>query len=142
MTMTNRRAAVRRPCGCWPLTAASREEIVRDYTQAANKGKQIKILADLNCVSPGEIRAVLAATGVPGIRAPERIRRQKAEAAAERPQPETASALSFWEHTEAILAALPDELPPEAESIVQNLLQTLFADYIGRRLEGRARHGS
>lgn len=117
------------------------EEIVRDYTQAANKGKQIKILADLNCVSPGEIRAVLAAAGVPGIRAPERIRRRKA-AVTEKPQPETASAPSFWEHTEAILAALPDELPPEAESIVQNLLQTLFADYIGRRLEGRARHGS
>lgn len=121
------------------------EEIVRDYTQAANKGKQIRILAELNCVSPGEIRAVLAAAGVPGIRAPERIRRRKAEAVAEKPQPETVSAASappFWEHTEAILAALPEELPPEAESIVQNLLQTLFADYIGRRLEGRARHGS
>jgi len=36
------------------------EEIVRDYREAANKSKQIKILADLNCCSPSEIRRVLA----------------------------------------------------------------------------------
>ncbi len=37
----------------------SAEEIVRDYQQAANKQKQIKILADLNCCTPGEIRQIL-----------------------------------------------------------------------------------
>ena len=40
------------------------EEIVRDYNAAANKNKQIKILAELNMVSPSEIRAVLAQAGV------------------------------------------------------------------------------
>ena len=49
------------------------EEIVRDYNAAANKSKQIKILAELNTVSPGEIRAVLAEAGVEGVEAPKRI---------------------------------------------------------------------
>ena len=48
------------------------EEIVRDYNVAENKSKQIKILAELNAVSPGEIRAVLAQTGVAGVEAPKR----------------------------------------------------------------------
>lgn len=42
----------------------SNEEIIRDYNQASNKSKQIRILADLNCCSPGEIRKVLAQAGV------------------------------------------------------------------------------
>ena len=49
------------------------EEIARHYVQAANTTKDIKILADLNCVSPSEIRAVLAQAGVEGVEAPKRI---------------------------------------------------------------------
>ena len=33
------------------------EEIVRHYTHAANKHKDIKVLAELNMVTPAEIRA-------------------------------------------------------------------------------------
>jgi len=53
------------------------EEIVRDYRQARNKSKQIKILADRNVVTPSEIRAVLAEAGVEGVKAPQRIRQKK-----------------------------------------------------------------
>ena len=57
------------------------EEIVRDYSAAKNKSKQIKILADLNAASPGEIRAVLAEAGVAGVKMLERIRQKRPEAA-------------------------------------------------------------
>lgn len=53
------------------------EEIVRHYTHAANKHKDIKVLAELNMVTPAEIRAVLAESGVEGIEAPKRIARRK-----------------------------------------------------------------
>lgn len=120
------------------------EEIVRDYNAAANKSKQIKVLAELNCVSPGEIRAVLAQAGVPGVKMPERIRpRKTAPASSEAGQKDTAAvpeqAAPFWQRMEDILNALPEKIPPEAEAIVQNLLQTLFADYLSQRLEGRVR---
>ena len=116
------------------------EEIVRDYTQAANKSKQIKVLAELNAVSPGEIRAVLAAAGVEGVAPPKRIRQQKPETPARAAEYAPAAGLPpFWERMETILGALPEELPPEAEAIVQNLLQTLFADYLCNRLGREAR---
>ena len=120
------------------------EEIVRDYNAAANKSKQIKVLADLNCVSPGEIRAVLAQAGVPGVKMPERIRPRKTdpaspEAGQKVPAAAPEQAAPFWPQMEDILNALPEKLPPEAEPIVQNLLQTLFADYLSQRLEGRVR---
>lgn len=120
------------------------EEIVRDYNAAANKSKQIKVLADLNCVSPGEIRAVLAQAGVPGVKMPERIRPRRAEpVSSEAGQKDTAAApeqaAPFWQRMEDILNALPEKIPPEAEAIVQNLLQTLFADYLSQRLKGRVR---
>lgn len=53
------------------------EEIVRHYTHAANKHQDIKVLAELNMVTPAEIRAVLAESGVEGIEAPKRIARRK-----------------------------------------------------------------
>ena len=120
------------------------EEIVRDYNAAANKSKQVKVLADLNCVSPGEIRAVLAKAGVPGVKMPERIRPRKpapASSNAEQKTPAAApeQAAPFWQRMEDILNALPEKMPPEAEAIVQNLLQTLFADYLSQRLKGRVR---
>lgn len=33
----------------------------------------------------------------------------------------------------------PEKMPPEAEAIVQNLLQTLFADYLSQRMKGMVR---
>ena len=36
------------------------EEIVRDYLQAQNKIKQIRILADMNKTTKAEIRRILA----------------------------------------------------------------------------------
>ena len=53
------------------------EEIVRHYTHAANKHQDIKVLAELNMVTPAEIRSVLAESGVEGIEAPKRIARRK-----------------------------------------------------------------
>lgn len=53
------------------------EEIVREYNAAASKSKQIKILADLNCVTSGEIKAILAQAGVDGVKMPERTRQRK-----------------------------------------------------------------
>lgn len=120
------------------------EEIVRDYNAAANKSKQIKVLADLNCVSPGEIRAVLAQAGVPGVKMPERIRPRKAAQASpedgqKTPAAAPEQAAPFWRRMEDILNALPEKMPPEAETIVQNLLQTLFADYLSQRMKGMVR---
>ena len=77
------------------------EEIVRDYTQAANKNKQIKILADLNTVSPGEIRAVLAQAGVEGVHMPKRIRQSKPDAEVREADQ------TVYERIEMILGALP-----------------------------------
>lgn len=122
------------------------EEIVRDYNAAANKSKQIKILADLNCVSTGEIRAVLAQAGAPGVKMPERIVKRKAAPASPKAGPEASAApeqaAPFWQQMENILNALPEKMPPEAEPIVQNLMQTLFADYLSQRLKGRVRDAS
>lgn len=122
------------------------EEIIRDYNAAANKSKKIKVLADLNCVSPGEIRAVLAQAGVPGVKMPERIRPRKPEPASANAEQKASApmeqAASFWQRMEDILNALPEKMPPEAEGIVQNLLQTLFADYLSQRLKGRVRDAS
>lgn len=62
------------------------EEIVRDYRQARDKSKQIKILADRNVVTQSEIRAILAEAGVEGVKAPQRIRRKKPVPPAEGPE--------------------------------------------------------
>ena len=45
-------------------------EIVRHYQEAANKTKDIKVLAELNLCAPADIRAILAAAGVPGVKPP------------------------------------------------------------------------
>ena len=107
------------------------EEIVRDYNAAANKSKQIKILA------------VLAQSGAPGVKMPERIVKRKTAPASRKAGPEASAApeqaAPFWQRMEDILNALPEKMPPEAEGIVQNLLQTLFADHLSQRLKGRVR---
>ena len=40
------------------------EEIVRHYAQAKDKAKDIKVLAELNCVTQKEIQTVLAEAGI------------------------------------------------------------------------------
>lgn len=125
------------------------EEIVRDYKAAANKSKQIKILAELNTVSPGEIRAVLAQAGVEGVEAPKRFRKQKPEVQTEQQTesaapPEAAAVLSpalpvFYSQVQTILTALPEHMSREAVSCTQNLLQTLFADYLEQQLGEKVR---
>ena len=49
------------------------QEIVRDYTQARSKSKQIRILADFNQVTLGEICKVLVQSGIEGMQAPKCI---------------------------------------------------------------------
>ena len=46
------------------MAAYQREEIVQMYKEAADKNKQIKILAQLNCCSEAEILNILAEAGV------------------------------------------------------------------------------
>ncbi len=116
------------------------EEIVRSYNEAANKSKQIKILADLNCVSPSEIQVVLAKAGVAGVKMPTRIVKRKPEAKA--PGPASDLDKSFFDRVETILAALPEGVSDEAIGYTRNLLQALFADYLDQRLGKGERHGA
>lgn len=121
----------------------SAEEIVRDYSQAANKQKQIKILADLNCCTPGEIRQVLFEQGVSGIAAPKRIRHKVTDAATEHSEdvrPAASSETSVYDQVEAILAALPGNMTEAARVDAGKLLQQLFADYLDQRLKLRGDH--
>ncbi|MCI9444323.1 MAG: hypothetical protein HFF69_06310 [Oscillospiraceae bacterium] len=107
------------------------EEIVRDYMQAANKSKQIRILADLNAASPGEIRAVLAEAGVDGVKMPERIRQKKPEATA---SGSTAQERSVYDRIEAILAALPEDASDCIRNAAANLTVSIFSAYVEQRL--------
>lgn len=114
------------------------EEIARHYVQAANKTKDIKILADLNCVSPSEIRAVLAQAGVEGVEAPKRILPKKP---ASPPPADTSEAPSaapgppeVYSQTEAILAALPEGASAAVRRRAADLLSGLFEEYLAERL--------
>ncbi len=105
------------------------EEIVRDYNQAKNKQKQIKILADLNQVYPSDIRAVLFEAGVEGVKAPKR----KPRWAPETPQDTDAD---IYDRIETVLAALlarPQSLAIRV--IARDLACAMFTDYLSRRLE-------
>lgn len=117
----------------------TKEEIVRDYNVAANKSKQIKVLADLNCVSPGEIRAVLAQAGVPGVKMPERIRRQKVDPAPEPEQkPEGAVPVpacpAVYDRIESILAVLPEDASETVRRSAADLLCGMLEEYLAARL--------
>ena len=92
----------------------TREEMVRHYAQAANKAKDIKVLADLNCVTPGEIRAALAQAwdaAKPGDSLP-----------------------PVYGQAEAILAALPEGASHAVRRRAGELLADLFRDYLLERL--------
>lgn len=110
----------------------TREEMVRHYAQAANKAKDIKVLADLNCVTPGEIRAALAQAGVAGVEAPKRTRTKKPAAG---PTPVQEPALPpVYGQAEAILAALPEGASHAVRRRAGELLADLFRDYLLERL--------
>ena len=104
------------------------EEIVRDYNAAANKSKQIKILAELNAVSPSEIRAVLAQAGVEGVNMPKRIKQNKADAEAQ------AVDQTVYERIEMILGALPEDATQYTRDTAANLVTAVFRDYVRQRL--------
>ena len=113
------------------------EEIVRHYTQAANKHKDIKVLADLNMVTPAEIRAVLAEAGVEGVEAPKRIVRKKKPApppfkAPDKPPREDGP--EVYRKIENILAALPGDMGQKARWAAGKLLAEVFAEYLVARL--------
>ena len=121
------------------------EEIVRDYNAAANKSKQIKILAELNAVSPGEIRAVLAQAGVAGVEAPKRIVPRKTGAQGPVPVSDQADVprhadpfpmRGIYDRIETILTALPEDASQCVRDMAGNLAVTLFRDYVKRRLDG------
>ena len=104
------------------------EEIVRGYNAAANKNKQIKILAELNMVSPGEIRAVLAQAGVEGVSMPKRVKQSKPEAEAK------VEDQTVYERIEMILGALPEDASRCTRDTAANLVISLFRDYVRQRL--------
>ena len=116
------------------------EEIVRDYSQAANKSKQIKILADLNMVSPGEIRSVLATAGVEGVDAPKRIiRRKQAPTPPPAPVPtEAKPESSVYECIENILDMLPAGASARVRGAALDMVTVLFQDYVTERWEDAA----
>ena len=128
------------------------DEIVRDYLQARNKSKQIKVLADLNTVTPAEIRAVLAEAGVAGIEAPKRIVRRKKPPTA--PPPETEAPPSaapehprgdgpdIYRKIENILAALPGDMGPKARWAAGKMVAEVFAEYLMVRLRLGEEHTS
>ena len=120
------------------------EEIVRHYTQAANKHKDIRVLADLNTVTPAEIRAVLAEAGVEGVEAPKRIVRRKKPPTAPppeadaptcaAPEPPQEDGPEVYRKIENILAALPGDMGPKARWAAGKLLAEVFAEYLAARL--------
>ena len=115
------------------------EEIIRDYLQARNKQKQIKILADLNQTSQSEIKAVLAAGGVAGVKAPKRIARQKTEEHAPAPAAEPDDCqqeVNVYDQIEAILTAVTvDGTSLEVRCKAGRLLSAMFTDYLKERLD-------
>ena len=125
------------------------EEIVRDYRQAANKQRQIGILADRNCVSPGEIREVLAQEGVEGVKMPKRIRHRapKTQEAVQTPAAAPSepaipvpvpSLPSIYAQIERIFDALPEQMDEDALITASELIDTIFSRYIIERLEKKS----
>ena len=117
------------------------EEIIRDYLQARNKNKQIKILADLNMVKPSEIKAILAAASVAGVKAPKRIVRPKTAESAPAPAPAAEpdnciQEVNVYDQIEAILTAVAvDGTSLEVRCKAGRLLSAMFTDYLKERLD-------
>lgn len=118
------------------------EEIVRDYKAAANKQKQVRILADLNQTSPSEILTVLAEAGVAGVKKPEKIMpRKKPAAVAPAPEPApVVPAQDIYGRIETILDAVPEDATEYMRNNAVNLVVSMFTDYVEKRLGKEARH--
>ena len=91
------------------------EEIVRDYLQARNKSKQIRILADLNQTTKAEIRQILASEGAEVVEANKRPlkplnHKMKNDTAEKLEAPKT----EIYGQIEAILAELPEDMGVKA----------------------------
>lgn len=138
----------------------TRDEIVRDYNAAMNKRKQIGILAELNCVSPGEICAELTAAGLQDVEVPNRGRRKKAADVPPMPpeahgsaSPESAEAVqgpggegrasrkdslesspSVYGRIEVILEAVPGNASPYVRNTAKELVSALFREYVEQRM--------
>lgn len=112
------------------------EEIVRDYQQAKNKQKQIKILADLNCTSPSEIKPILATAGVEGVTAPKRVVHRAGAKAPAEPKPEQIPEASVYDRIETILAALPADASDRVRGAALDMVTAMFQDYVLKRLAG------
>lgn len=120
------------------------EEVVRNYNQAANKQKQIKILADLNMTKPSEIKAILAAVGVEGVEAPKRIRR-KAEPLVPKTEdivpeiqhsvPAANPEVSIYDRIEAVLNAIPADSSDRVCGAVLDMVTAMFQDYVIKRFK-------
>lgn len=106
----------------------TREEIVRDYLQAKNKSKQLKVLADLNLTTQSEIRRVLIEGGVEGVKAPKRLMKWAPAEVSKEPETEV------YGQIEAILAALPEGMGEKARWAAGKLAAEMFAEYLIDRL--------
>lgn len=107
-------------------TVMTAEEIVRDYQQAKNKQKQIKILADLNCTSPSAIKAILAEAGVEGVAAPKRMVHRSAPKQA-----------SVYDRIEAILNYLPADASARVRGTALDMVTAMFQEYVLERFKNR-----
>lgn len=111
------------------------EEIVRDYGQARNKSKQIRILADLNQTTKAEIRQILASEGAEVVEANKRPlkplnHKMKNDTAEKLEAPKT----EIYGQIEAILAELPEDMGVKARWAAGKMLAEMFAEYLKMRL--------
>lgn len=140
------------------------EEICRHYVQAADRKKDITILAELNGTDDASIRAVLIDGGVLPPDPPKRGRKPKADKPAEPPpavspkehkgiscpnavgepgQPGVVvGGLTIYDRVDKILGALPDGSSREVRTRAYNLVMSLLADAIGERLGLRPEDGA
>ena len=124
------------------------EEIVRDYKQASNKNKQVRILADLNQTSPSEILTILAKEGVEGVKMPEKImpRKKPTEArlaaSVKAPMEPRKDLPEVYAQIEAILTALPENATEHVRSAAASLTVALFSEYVDRRMGKGRGHGA
>lgn len=145
------------------------EEICRHYVQAADRKKDITILAELNETDEASIRAVLIDGGVLPPDPPKRGRRPRADKPAEPPAapPEAPRAdrelkgticpnavgepgmpgdvfvaVTPYERVDAILRCLPCGASREIRTRAYNLVMSMLADAIGERLGLRPEEGA
>lgn len=142
------------------------EEICRHYVQAADRKKDITILAELNVTDEASIRAVLIDGGVLPPDPPKRGRKPKTakpsgspltdarqesklngimcpNAVGEPGQPGVVvEGLTIYERVDKILGALPDRASQEIRTRAYNLVMSMLADAIGERLGLRPEDGA